>query len=126
MRCDTGINHVRGADTRTGESKIHPKLAWEPRQEIASTDIGKESDPRFRHGEERVLAGHAVRTVDGNAYAPAHRDAIDQGDIGFGKMLHGSVQPIFGGEKRRRGAVVLPARFVDGSQIAARTEGAPG
>src|ERR1700681_692620 len=72
MRCNSGIDHIRGSETRAGESEIHPELARQARQKITSADVGKESDPGFRHCEERVFAGHTMRTMDGNTYAAAH------------------------------------------------------
>lgn len=77
---------VKGLDTFEGvgcEGEVGAKLAFEAREEERAADVGEEANTGFGHGEDSVLGCDADGSVDGEADAAAHGDAVEVGDVGF-------------------------------------------
>ena len=53
------------------------------RKNPCGPDIGEEADAHLRHGEDETLAGDHMRGVHRETDAPAHHDAVHQGDDRF-------------------------------------------
>ena len=51
------------------------------RHEMTAANIGEKAYPRFRHGEERRIAGDTKISVDGYTDAAAHDDAVNHRHI---------------------------------------------
>src|SRR6516164_1747695 len=80
----------------------------------------------LRHGEDRALGGDAKAAIDRDAATTAHGDAVNQGDIGFGKTVDTFNEAILFAEKI--GLVVtapaLLSRIVNRAHVAAGAKGA--
>ena len=105
-----------------GQRKILPHPPRQPRQIPAAADIGEKPDPRFGHGELRILGRDADIARAGKADAAAHRDAVHEGDRRLGIGEQRVVHAIFGVEERARLGPVLRTRFRQHPDIAASAE----
>src|SRR5580704_3886526 len=95
MRHDAEHRRRAASDALSHEREI---IAASPRktgQDVGRADIGKKPDADLRHGELETLARDAVRAVNRDADPAAHDDAVDEGEIGFGVALDGTVERIF-------------------------------
>ena len=95
MGGDARAHPVGRVEPCAGERAIGSDLARQTRQKPGRAHVGKKTDADFGHGEAEAVACHPVRTVDRNADAAAHHDAIDQRHIGLAVMLDERIEPIF-------------------------------
>ncbi len=65
---------------------------------MRDTDIRKQADRRFRHGELVAFAGDAVRVVEADADARAHHHAVHQRHGRLRKTLQRPVEAVLVGE----------------------------
>jgi len=56
-------------------------------QKPGRADIGKQPDPGFRHRQQGALGGDPVGPVHRNAGAAAHRDPVDDREIGLREAM---------------------------------------
>ena len=78
---------IAGRTPIAGQAAIGAGFARHARQEPRRADVGEKPDADFRHGELITLAGHPMRSVDRNADAAAHHDAVDQRNVRLRIML---------------------------------------
>ena len=95
MSGETAIERVRRVQAGAGQAEIAADIPGAAVQKTRRPDIGKEADPGLRHREERSLGGDAVGAVDRNAGAAAHRDPVDDRDVGLGEMVDAADQLVF-------------------------------
>ena len=95
MRRHAEIIAIRAVAYPARESKIKPGFPRHARQEPRASDICKEADPGFGHGKAHGLARDPMRAVEAYPDAPAHRDAVYEGDMGLAETLKRPVVLIF-------------------------------
>ena len=122
MGGEPGGDHVAPPDPRRRQGEIKAEFPRQARQEPAAADIGKEADAGLGHREHRLFRHDPVRAVKGDADAAAHRNAVDQRDIGFGETRNRRVQPVLVGEEVV-GRFAALAGFVYVEDIASCREG---
>ena len=101
---------VRRLDPGARQSEPQPRLPRQARQVPAAADVGKEADPRLRHGEGRALGGDANLAREGKPDAAAHDHSVHHRDARLFIGHQQRVQPILDVEEfPRRPAVRRPA-----------------
>ena len=94
-----------------------------PREKPGCADVREKANANFRHREDPVFAGDAMRTMRGDADPAAHHNAVDQRNVGFGILFDRSVEPIFCAEEcKRLGLPAGASEVIDFSQVAARAK----
>ena len=120
------IKRVGCAQSNAAEAEIAPDSPRASVQKPGCADIGKQPDRGLRHREQGALRRHPVGAVDRDPGAAAHRDAVDDRDVWFRKMVDGADQPVFLAEEHRSQARIAgdpAAGLVDRADIAAGAEG---
>ena len=74
-------NAVVGPQPFAGQRTPGAKLARHAGQKPGRADVGKKADVHFRHRKQKLVACHAMRTMNRDADAPAHHDAVKQCDV---------------------------------------------
>src|SRR5262249_57775288 len=86
-------------------------------------DVGKEADPDLGHGEGKLVAGDAMGTVDRDADATAHDDAVDERHVRLGVTLDAGIERVFLTKIPERLVVAAgPPEIVEHTQISAHRE----
>ena len=110
---EPGRQAVGRAEARAGEPEIHAEAAGQARQHVGRADVREQADAGLRHREHRALGHHAVRAVHRDPDAAAHRDAVEQRDVGLGEMVQPRIHRVLdahrsGPRRRRPRAVSTP------------------
>lgn len=103
---ETGVEHVDGVEpvAGDGEEPGHGRgfstiCSHHVLHHVGHAHIWHESDGHFGHGGQGVFRDDAVAAVSGNTEAPAHGDAVDKRNVGFGEVGDIAVHDVFGGEE---------------------------
>ena len=92
----------------------------------AATDIRKQADPCFGHGEARVLGRDAIFARHGDADAAAHGDAVHEGHDRLFIFEHLVVELVFVVKEFPAAfAAVVERRIAQEIDVPARAEAAP-
>ncbi len=122
------IKRVRRAQPGAAEPEIAADMAGAAVEEPGGADIGKEADRGLRHRQEGARGRQPIGAVDRDPGAAAHRDPVDDRDVGLGKAVDLVDQPVFLA-KEHRGQIGIAADAAPGlpdrAHIAAGAEGAP-
>ena len=127
MRRKTAIERIGGADPDAAQAEIAADPSRTEIEKACRADIGKQPNAGFRHRQHRALGRDSISAVDRDAGAAAHRDPVDDRDIGLRVAADAADQLVFLTEKRGRQGVVAgeaATRFVDRPDVTAGAEGA--
>src|SRR5947208_1266414 len=127
MRREAAIERIGGADPGAAQPEIAADPSWAEIEKTRRADIGKQPDAGFRHRQHRALGRDAEGAVDRDAGAAAHRDAVDDCDIGLRIAVDMADQLVFLAEEdgcQRAVAGEAAPGLVNRADIAAGAEGA--
>src|SRR5262245_32056142 len=96
MRGEPAINRFRSVYAYPREPEIHPELARKTIEEIATADVGEEADQGLRHRKHGILAHDSISAVHRHATPSAHRDTIDERNVGLRKAMNRRVHRVLG------------------------------
>jgi hypothetical protein len=119
------VKHVCSGQSGAGEPEIASDLPGTAVEKPRGPDVGKEPDPGLRHRKKSAFRRNAVGPVDRDPGPAAHRDPIDDRDIGLEKPLDLPDQMVFLAKEHRgqvRVTTDTPSRFVNRAHIAAGAE----
>ena len=95
MGRNSTFERVSNTETLTGQRTISAKLARHARQEPGRSNVGKKANPHLWHGKRKAIAGNAMRTMHRHADPAAHRNAVDQSNVGLSVVLDRRIERIF-------------------------------
>src|SRR5262249_51373945 len=99
--------------------------ARKPGQKPGGADIGKEADTNLGHREGKAIAGDPVRSVDRDAGAAAHHDAVDQRNVWLAVVFDLRIEAVLVAPGAERLIVSAgAAERVESTQVAASGKGA--
>ena len=117
-------NGVGNAEALARQRAIGAELARHARQEPGGADIRKKADADFRHGKRETIAGNTMRAMHRHADAAAHRNAVDQRDVGLAVILDRGIERIFVAPELQRFIVAARlAEIVKRANVAAGGKG---
>ena len=94
------------------------------RQKPGRADVGEKADADLRHREDETLAGDRMRGVHRETDAPAHHDAVHQGDDRFRIGLDPPIELIFLTPKGQLGVMIArAAELVEAPDVSAGAKG---
>src|SRR4029077_19070976 len=82
------IVRVGRVQAGAGQTEVAPDMAGTAVEKARRPDIGEETNAGLRHRKKSVFGGDAIGAVDRNPAAAAHRDAVDDSDIGLWEAVN--------------------------------------
>ena len=109
---------------QAGQREIDARAKRKTRQKPGRADVGKKADADLRHREDETLAGHRMRGVHRETNAPAHDDAVHQGDDRFRIGLDPPIELIFLAPEGQLGVMIArAAEVVEAPDVSAGAKG---